>query len=513
MNNYRERHEALRQRLLLNAGPRLEAPLELQLGLDFGTCFTKVCFRDTIQEHSGIVTFADRLADPAEAMLPSVVGLTDDGLLLAGLTLSEWQQLHPQPRRKFRYLKMHLAAPGIPCADRGWHMRREEELQDQENVAALSTFFLMRVIQRAIRWVMLHEHERTLGRQLNWSISLGVPVEYCDAPAMLHFGEVLRLACALFSEAGDETISLSDLRSSLRQLRDTAGLNSIQAEVIPEISAAVHSFIYSRESHPGLYVYFDVGGGTLDGVSFKYWRHDGEPQLNFYAGLVSGLGVNALAEIASTRLGRSVDDLLELLRGTPDLKRSWSAAPAFIQPAGRTAPGATCPPSGQDSPNPAALPALLEAEQKQIHTLVAKILLEVKKKDPLALEAPPDNRVLRVFQEVAGTSRTLQLPLFLGGGGGRIRFFQSAIINAFHQRNLGHCGIPPFCLVDPPLLPDLDMSGIPAAHSHRFTIAYGLSIPTGDRFRSWLPRYFEPLKLGTPKRRPSLDYDDTHDCQ
>jgi len=55
----------------------------------------------------------------------------------------------------------------------------------------------------------------------------------------------------------------------------------IDCHAIPEIAAAVQSFISSRDAQPGVYVYFDIGGGTVDGVAFNYVNRDGEKTLNF----------------------------------------------------------------------------------------------------------------------------------------------------------------------------------------------------------------------------------------
>jgi hypothetical protein len=41
---------------------------------------------------------------------------------------------------------------------------------------------------------------------------------------------------------------------------------------IPEIAAAVQSFVMSREAVPGIYVYFDIGGGTVDGSRLQLYQ-------------------------------------------------------------------------------------------------------------------------------------------------------------------------------------------------------------------------------------------------
>ena len=58
-------------------------PLLINLGIDFGTMFTKVCFRDVGMQESQIITFGGNTTE--EAMVPSVVRIEADGKLsLAG---------------------------------------------------------------------------------------------------------------------------------------------------------------------------------------------------------------------------------------------------------------------------------------------------------------------------------------------------------------------------------------------------------------------------------------------
>ena len=69
--------------------------LDLSLGIDFGTSFTKVCFRDTTLGYydgrSEVVTFSKGRPVLDEALLPTKLGICSDGRLLAGLTQSEWR--------------------------------------------------------------------------------------------------------------------------------------------------------------------------------------------------------------------------------------------------------------------------------------------------------------------------------------------------------------------------------------------------------------------------------------
>jgi hypothetical protein len=120
-------------------------------------------------------------------------------------------------------------------------------------------------------------------QKIEWSANVGVPVEYCDSPAIARFKKVLSLAWLLSNEPQTELFTLESLGQRLDQLRSRIADNPIDCHAIPEISAEVWSCLNSREFDDGFYTFFDVGCGTLDGVSFRYWRDQGEPKVDFYS--------------------------------------------------------------------------------------------------------------------------------------------------------------------------------------------------------------------------------------
>ena len=70
--------------------------LELNLGIDFGTGFTKVCLRDINNDRAEIVTFADTKESKVQldqALLPSKIAILEDGTLMTGLTAAEWASM------------------------------------------------------------------------------------------------------------------------------------------------------------------------------------------------------------------------------------------------------------------------------------------------------------------------------------------------------------------------------------------------------------------------------------
>jgi len=89
--------------------------LEINLGIDFGTGFTKVCFRDLASDRSEVVTFSETdEIDLEQALLSTKVAILEDGTLLTGLTAAEWAQNKQPIQKTIEFIKMRLAHLDLP---------------------------------------------------------------------------------------------------------------------------------------------------------------------------------------------------------------------------------------------------------------------------------------------------------------------------------------------------------------------------------------------------------------
>jgi HPt (histidine-containing phosphotransfer) domain-containing protein len=103
--------------------------LEINLGIDFGTGFTKVCFRDLASDRSEIVTFTETdEADLEQALLCTKVAILNDGTLLTGLTAAEWSQNQKPIQKTIEFIKMRLAHLDLP-EESEWRLDQVPELQ------------------------------------------------------------------------------------------------------------------------------------------------------------------------------------------------------------------------------------------------------------------------------------------------------------------------------------------------------------------------------------------------
>jgi len=453
--------------------PRQEQPpapqrkVYINLGIDFGTSFTKVCFRDVGTEESGIVTFD---ADDADgALIPTLVAVGNDGQLAIADEVFEDRDYVFVP-----YIKMRLAGSTfgemLPTAD-------AVDLNGDEAVAALSSWYLASVIIRTKEWLTSVEKERFKNRAPVWSANVGVPVEYCDSPVLERFENVLGVAW-LWVKEHKVPSRVADLLEAYRATESRLDDAVSDFHAIPEISAAVQSFIISREAVPGIYVYFDIGGGTVDGVAFRFLNDGGERKIDFYSGKVEQLGISILAE----HLGENV---------------SAGVAPEKLEAILSDANSATKAVFAQ-----------------KVRELVGHVVIEAKKKDnsDWRKSASHGREYRKRFYARLDPSQMQPLVVFVGGGGARSKWYHR-VIKSTHKRFGQHNSrIPRYHLIEVPKPGDLDMRRVPEEHFRRFAISYGLSVPLGEgpevRLPSEVPDAQKPKRA---RRAIIVDYGDSKD--
>ncbi|WP_132527801.1 hypothetical protein [Rhizobium sp. BK376] len=247
---------------------------------------------------------------------------------------------------------------------------------------------------------------------------------------------------------------------------------------VPEIAAAVQSFVMSREAVPGIYVYFDVGGGTVDGVAFNYLNSRGERRINFYSGKVEPLGVFAIGTALSKGTSAEIDavTLENLLK--------------------------SCAPS-----------ALAEFVQR-IRRLVGYVIMTARQKDGRNWQedALQSADYERKFISKLSTSHMRPLIAFMGGGGSKSGWYKNSIESTYKAFQHHNARAPPYKLVEVPRPKDFIVPKGSADEFIRFAISWGLSFLFGEGPDIGLPSQFdeaEKPRQWTPPR--AFDYADSKD--
>jgi len=450
-----------------------DADLFIDLGIDFGTRYTKVCFRDSDNNRTRIVTFDQGMANLGQALVPSQLALLEGGAILTGLTAQEWENSQWPVTKTLEFIKMRLAALDVPQDETTW-LPAVKELDGTETIENLSAYFLSRLIARSRNWIQTTYPDLFKERSVAWVLKVGAPVEYWRGPAIDRFEYVLKLAWALsFTPLvrGADMVTLPQLSQCMGRVREWVKQNpEMDCSAKPEIAGAVWSHIRAAGSKEGFFVFFDVGEGTTEGASFRFYRDSGENKIAFYSGFVRPLGVAALTHQLSQELDIS-------FKAAREKMLTWK--------------GAT------HSRNDTSLHG--SKTRRQLQRLVGTVVFRGCN---LYQKIRP-----HMWEEEIGP----KLGIFMGGGGGQIPFYRDAIVSTHADFNHQSADINPYDLRPMPVPKDLSMRNLGAGVFNRFAIAYGLSIADGE-----FPEFEFPSEEDAPSPRHNhsdpMDYDDTKDA-
>ena len=285
------------------APPPARPPYEFVVGLDFGTAFTKCIIRDEQNENAHIVPL-----DAGTYWLPSDVWADTSGFAI-----------HPDGTRnggvRLSFLKMALVAacrnqPHDRTLDRfrSAAAKLHLEAQPPDLVEAAVVHLLATVLRKALAFILSLRPDFGKHPQDLWSVNMAVPVAHADDAAVCSsFERCLKKARVLAedgSPAGTNTNALIHATSQL----DTNRPSCAHCSSYPEVSANVQSFLQSRAVREGLYLFVDVGAGTVDLSIFIYTAQNESP-LAYFGAEVLPLGSSKLESRAAARLAKKLQQI------------------------------------------------------------------------------------------------------------------------------------------------------------------------------------------------------------
>jgi hypothetical protein len=488
----------------------MTSTVELNLGIDFGTRYTKVCVRNTDTDESWVVRIGKARTLVDQGLILSQVAIQNDGKLLGGFTDDEWEARISKSSLSvvIDFIKMRLAQLDPKREASNWYTSalpkfKDINLANPDILENLCAYFLYRIILRTKKWIQAYNAEQFKNVDIQWSANIGVPVEYCDSPALERFRRILYLAWHLCEKVPNHAgMTIFDLNSHLQRIRQQ-DFTSTPCFAIPEIAGAIYSYTVSRQAKTGIYIFFDIGGGTIEGVAFRFHRNNGMPKIDFLAGLVEPIGVNAIAkQVVSdsleleSRIERSI--VLKSLEILISIEKESSKHRQ--------------PKKGEKTyyvnKHKAMLHSIKDARAKlhRVRNLKHYFILTL-----MMCQLLLHRQVSHVFRTCyEKLPKKENVSVFLGGGGMISEYYKDTILSTYEAFNFNRAGIPEFKMLDVPLPIDFDMSGIDQKHFHRFSIAYGLSIPDYQAPQFNLPKQF-PEHTQPPSLRiwtPETSHDD-----
>ena len=223
----------------------------------------------------------------------------------------------------------------------------------------------------------------------------------------------------------------------------------------------------------------DIGGGTVDGVVFKYVNDKGSRSINFYSAKVEPLGSAVIAN------ENDVDN-------PEQFEKALLANELNIGVISR-----------------------VQEPSRKLQRQVAFVIMTAKQKDGRNWQREffQDRSTRHKTLARLDPSNSMPLIIFVGGGGAGSPWYQQSILDTYDKFGHWGAGIPPYDLSEVPKPNDLHTYGLELADFRRFAIAYGLSVPYGEGPDIRLPSQF-PKEEAVQRRRMRniVDYHDTKDA-
>lgn len=471
--------------------------VNFNLGIDFGTSYTKVCIQgDDDLETSDIINFGGEF--PNEGMLPSEVyryGTND----IVSTTYPNDTNLKGSHYRGIKVLLKNKAQEEIEKKDNKKIAELKFSLEEIENICA---YYLANVIATAKKTFENTKEgkKRLKGKSPKWTANIGVPVEYYDSPILAYFHRVLYLALQLEQKELEgikkDAIPYSELEKHLTELR-SAYKEQFQMEkhlddfsqeelkqhvlkllnrndkyntVLPEIESIVRPFSENPKGiTEGMYFFFDIGGGTVDGTAC-YLRLSGRGLVpEFFHSTVKENGVDKLDCSRDLVFSRNLIDQIQQIE---DNLPKAGMGDYRINSTGNSKK---------------AVEERIQSKQNEDKIILKTMLVK------LQLQQQVGEVIMRTKNgyksELFPKSK---LPIIIFGGGASSPFYKETLPETYYTFKQDRAWVPEYQLDELPFdSSGLNMNGLSHDYFDRYVIAYGLSYPK-DRKSQISRSYYDP---------------------
>ncbi len=442
----------------------------VQIGLDFGTAYSKCVCRDVL---AGSKAWVHRRPESVQVpglpfLIPSALHY-EDGIFTHRAEQAIGYSEHGLAHVKMALEKIALARWDDPVLEP--FRRALGSGSDQQDLArfveAAAVYLLAGIIGEVKADIPSHFPKGFVEGRI--AVNMAVPVANANHPDVEStFRRVLCRAWVLAEKLkGFPETSSIDLQSKISAVHELASSAETEAAcyIYPEVSANVQAFVRSRTSQEGIYLFSDTGAGTVDQSLFIFIRNAGDKdsseKLTYLHADVLPLGSSHLEQRAAKHAG----------------EREWRSLEKLRQ--------------------------IKENGDANVHVDHAKN--EIRKE----LSDSTYTTIFHAYQKLHSKRQIDELRILFGGGGHIDNPYTKAVINRFtgppfHPRNIGRrkskgepfdVGMP-----DPQ---DLVLGQKEKSWIKRLTVAYGLSFEKSELSSFKLPKDVvdpKPEDLWKPKR-------------
>ncbi len=280
-----------------------DSPIQLVVGLDFGTSFTKVVVGESRIHYA--VPFGKISLGKNPYLLPSAVSIVGRGDECMLGVCGDATQV-------FDNLKM-------PLIDRNFG----------EQAQGRAVVFLALVLRYVRGWFFNTHGQTYKNREIHWFMNIGLPTDSYDDKDLTNVyrnivhaawrSSVVRGPISLkrsidYLSVGDSRVKRLPAEFSDRFLQDD------RINVFPEFAAQLTGYTRSPRHQKDLHAMIDVGGGTFDVTVFNVIQRQGEDLFPIFARTVRPLGPRYLVRHRFGALGLPDTDEISPFDDLPDDK-------------------------------------------------------------------------------------------------------------------------------------------------------------------------------------------------
>ncbi len=282
-------------------------PYFIQIGFDFGTSYSKCICRDVMKNKAWVYIYSKSRDKELPFLIPSTLVIEKNNISHVADTSIHY------PENGLYHIKNALVFVADGCMDHPslapYH--NAVQLKDPNQYPSFVVACAVYLLAGTFGEIREQVHERFPGFGSHpedyMSVNLAVPVESAQKPQVHRlYKRILSEAWGLADQlAGHPRLHLSELQSLRKKNWENRDQFDDACFVYPEVSANVQGFVRSRVSSPGIYMFSDTGGGTVDQSIFIFIRQDYREHLSYLAGRVLPLGSSIIERFAAEKCGKT----------------------------------------------------------------------------------------------------------------------------------------------------------------------------------------------------------------
>ena len=284
----------------------------VNVGIDFGTCSTKVFMRDISARQAYACAFGNALEEFGPFCWPSTVRI-DEGRLFFGIPAEQMKT-----GRAIRSFKLCIACerrffdsqdcPARQCNHSNYQTGRFD-LGDDGTRRTFQAWELACLYLANLMNTVTQEcaGEMPFDENCRWTYNMVAPLDMVEVSGVGEAFEKVLYFAHQIQDKVRQGIGVEDAKDLLNKVSGSTteipGREVRQTFVIPETHAAMVGYIISGKAEPGLYAAIDVGAGSTDVAIFRYCSESAERDVAYYSARTVLLGGNAI--------DRAICELLE----------------------------------------------------------------------------------------------------------------------------------------------------------------------------------------------------------